>query len=80
MMSIHVLSEESAPISAMLLNRGQLLKERICSYRSKFFPVRVDPILKSYLTGIQRNKQEFIQVNVVYEKRVRGVYQSRGVY
>ena len=28
------------------LFRGQHLKERICSPRSKFFPLRVDPILK----------------------------------
>ena len=27
-----------------LPNRGLLLQERICSCRSKFFPVRVDPI------------------------------------
>ena len=26
-----------------LFERGQLLKERICSFRSKFFPLRVDP-------------------------------------
>ena len=29
-------------------SRGQLLKERICSLRSKFFPLRVDLIAKSY--------------------------------
>ena len=27
--------------------RGQLLKERICSHRSKFFLLRVDPILEA---------------------------------
>ena len=27
-----------------LSNWGELLKERICSYRSKFFPSRVNPI------------------------------------
>ena len=27
----------------ILLNEGQLLKERICSWRSKFFLLRVDP-------------------------------------
>ena len=27
------------------INWDQLLTERICSYRSKFFPVRVDPVL-----------------------------------
>ena len=31
-------------ILASLLNRGQLLKERICSHRSKLFSSRVDPI------------------------------------
>ena len=29
-----------------LLNVDQLLKERICSHRSKFFPLRVDPVLE----------------------------------
>ena len=33
-------------IFASLLNTGQLLKERICSPRSKFFPLRVDHILE----------------------------------
>ena len=32
---------------ASLLNRDQLLKERICSSRSKFFSLRVDPILEA---------------------------------
>ena len=36
-----------------LFSRGQLLKERICSSRSKFFPLKVDPRSKSYL--IQRS-------------------------
>ena len=31
---------------ASLLDGGQLLKERICSCWSKFFPVRVDPVLE----------------------------------
>ena len=33
-------------IFASVLNGGQFLLGRICSYRSKFFPVRVDPILE----------------------------------
>ena len=45
-------------IFASLFSRGQLLKVRICSFRSKFFPLRVDPASESYL--IQRNKQEYI--------------------
>ena len=28
---------------------GQLLKKRICSSRSKFFPLRVDPFRKSFI-------------------------------
>ena len=40
-------------IFATHLIRGQLLKKRICSPRSKFFPLRVDPILKGL-----HNKQE----------------------
>ena len=34
------------PFCASLLSKGQLLKERICSIRSKFFPLTVDPILE----------------------------------
>ena len=33
---------------ALLLNRVQLLKERICSQRSKFFPLRVGPIPEGF--------------------------------
>ena len=33
-------------IFASLCNKSQLLKERICSWRSKFLLVRVDPILE----------------------------------
>ena len=33
-------------IFGALLNRWQLLKERICFCRSKFFPLRVDPLLE----------------------------------
>ena len=32
---------------ASLLSRGQLLKERICSTRSKFFSFRGDPIQRA---------------------------------
>ena len=32
-------------IFSSLINIGQLLKEIICSSRSKFFPLRVDPFL-----------------------------------
>ena len=35
-------------ISASLLNGSQLLKKRICSSRSKFFPLRVDSFSKRF--------------------------------
>ena len=41
---------------AAILNCGQLLKERICSHRSKFFPLRVDPI-SEYLRRFRSGKQ-----------------------
>ena len=42
-----------------LFNIGQLLKERICSYRSKFFPLRVDLLLERlHLQGKQTGSQE----------------------
>ena len=52
--------------------RDQLLQERICSSGSKFFPLRVEPVSKSFC--IQRSKQEFIQVNMtLFFKRKLGV-------
>ena len=39
---------------AFLLSEGQLLKERICSSRSKFFPIRVDPFLSCLYEGTGR--------------------------
>ena len=36
----------SSTICASLVNRGQLLKERICFSRSNFFLLRVDPLPK----------------------------------
>ena len=33
-------------IFVSIFNMGQLLKEMICSLRSKFFPLGVDPILE----------------------------------
>ena len=38
----------------------QLLKERICSFRSKFFPLRADPFLKGIIT--QGTRLEVIKV------------------
>ena len=39
-------SKSSIFCLASLLSRGPLLKIRICSFRSKFFPLKVDPILE----------------------------------
>ena len=40
-------------------NWGHLIKERICSHWSKFFPLRVDPILgRLYPPGKQTGSQE----------------------
>ena len=38
----------SAIFNFVFLNRGQLLKVRICSYGSKFFPVREDHFLEAF--------------------------------
>ena len=38
-------SNSTGPYFASFLNGGQLLKNRICSCRSKFFPLGADPIL-----------------------------------
>ena len=50
----------NSSIFASLLSMGQLLKERICSFRSKFFPFKVDPSSKKVphlekQTGISAN-------------------------
>ena len=47
-------------IFAFLLNGDQLLKNRICSSRSKFFSLKVDPFLKGVIA--QGCKQEVTKV------------------
>lgn len=42
---------------------SQLLMKTVCSSKSKYYPVRVDPILKLY--AINKSKQEFTQVNIM---------------
>ena len=46
----YTLSESNSVIFilGLLLNRDQFLKQRICSSRSKFYPLRVDLILESF--------------------------------
>ena len=36
-------------VSASIINKSQLLKKRICSSWSKFFPSRLDSILKGFI-------------------------------
>ena len=57
---------EAALLYYLPAHGGQLLMKRICSFRSKFFPLRVELTSKCY-----RNKQEFMQVNITLflEKR-----------
>ena len=66
-------------------SRGQLLKEISCFSTSKFFPIRLDSMSKSYiiLLKLQANKNSVIQcdnINFVFGKEAGGVYQSRSVY
>ena len=44
---------DALPLYSFLLplQWSQLFKESICSYRSKFFPSRVDPCLKVFIKG-----------------------------
>ena len=52
---------------------GKLLKERICSIRSDFLPLKVYPFSLRYL--IQKSKQEFMQLiqNIFSKKRQRSL-------
>ena len=52
------------------LIRGQLLKKRICSSRSKFFPLTVDPILK----GLHESKQEVTEVVPLCQKKWQKIW------
>ena len=45
---------------ASFLNGGQLLKERICSCRSKFLSLRVDPKWKGLIQGGNQNVSEAV--------------------
>ena len=49
-----------------ILNRGQLIKERICFFGSKFFPLRIDLLLK-VLSGKRRKSQ-----NMFHLKKKKG--------
>ena len=59
-------------------SRSQPLKEKICSSRSKFFPLRVDLISKTYL--IQRSKQEFIQTKILFFAKRQEALIRAGVF
>ena len=55
---LHIFSRTSSAIFnfASLLIRGQLIKDRICSHRSKVFPLRVDPILEWFCCPRKRTR------------------------
>ena len=56
---------------------GPLLKETICSSKSKFFPIRVDTILKGFNT--RGSKEEVTELKLSPSKTVEekiGVYQN----
>ena len=48
-----------------LLYSGQLLKERICSSRSRFFPVRLDPYLEAFSSPALKGYNELLPYRCV---------------
>ena len=75
-----ILSEEATSF-ASLCSGGQLLKGRICSSRSKFLPLRVNPISESYLYLIQRSKQEFLQDNkTLFSEKGQRAFMRAGTF
>ena len=73
------LSGEATPpfyMFAFPLNRGQFLKERICSHWSKFFPLRVDDRISEGFRspGKQTRDQTIIPLRInggkKYEKKI----------
>ena len=58
---------------ASFLSMGLLLKERICSSRSKFFPLRVDPIAKCYVHPEKQTGTHANYIKLFLEKR-QGVF------
>ena len=61
-------------IFASHLIRGQLLKERICSSRSKFFPLRVDPFGRaSSSREANRKSQKLIPLAKKLQNKHEGV-------
>ena len=55
---------------ASLLNKGQFLKVRVCSSRSKFFPFRADPFKKNF--SVQDSKGEVTNFVVLCKNGGRG--------
>ena len=70
-----ILSEKEINLTIFASRRSgsQFLKERICSSRSKFLPLRVDLMSESYL--ILRSKQDFMQLNkILSSKKWQGAF------
>ena len=53
---------------ASFLSRGPLLKQRICSYRSKFFVLRVDIISRSHAQPKNHNGVHASYYNIIFGK------------
>ena len=72
-----VLSEEATAIFAFFLSRGQLLKERICSWEQILsFKSR-----HHFKELSQRSKQEYIQVNIaLFADKKPGVLIRAGAF
>ena len=45
-------------IFASIFKRGQLIKERLCSLKSKFFPLLVDPIFGAFVIQEKQTKSK----------------------
>ena len=62
-------------IFTSLLNMGQLLKERICSSRSKFFSLRIDPLQQGFAT--LENKKKDIKLLLFVQKEEKHIGVSK---
>ena len=70
---------------ASLVNGSQLFKERICSCRSKFFPVRVDTFSEGFQhsgkqTGSHKGFLFFLKRNDGKKMVVHSCHHSKGLF
>ena len=70
----------NSTIFASLFSRGQLLMEIICSFGSKFFPLRVDSIKELHPPSNEANK-EFIHIHLTsFFRKEAGVFIRAGTF